>query len=414
MDQGTLAIDSIGGYVARSPLLRGVVEIQARKVLCPATGASLEILAADAASSWGIRPALVVCDELAAWSDTPAPRRLWESVSSAVAKLPDARLLVVTSAGDPRHFSHKVLEHARASSMWRTSESPGPSPWMAADRLAEQRARLPEPVFRALFQNQWTEAEGQFLDATAIRRAFVLPGPSAPADGRRYIGALDVGLVNDATVFAIGHREGADIHLDQLQVWKGSKARPVSLAAVRDAVLLAHERYELRALHFDRWQAHRLTEELSSAGVPCQPFEFTSASKQKYSAALLQVLNEGTLKLYEPGGLEDELRGLTIRVTGGGWTFDHSRRGHDDRAVALALVVLQLSSNAPGRPPILAFGPPAHAHERRLGSSPPLHRPPRSRGPVREQASRPPASRVRPMTTHRRQSTGGQSADDQG
>jgi hypothetical protein len=353
-DQAALAHDSIAGYVARTPLLHGQLTVQARSVVVPSTGATLEVLASDAASSFGLRPWALIVDELSAWSDTPGPRRFWGSLSSAMAKIAGSRLLVVTSAGDPRHFSHAVLDHARTSPLWRTSEAPGPSPWMSPERIAEQRARLPEPVYRALFENEWIEAEGAFLeaegaflDAEAIRRAFTLSGPSAPMDGRSYVAALDLGLVNDRTVLAVGHREGAAIHLDHLQAWRGTKARPVDLAEVRDAVIHAHERYGLRILKFDRWQAHRLAEELSSAGIRCEPFEFTSASKQRYSAALLQTLNEGSLRLYEPGGLEDELRGLTIRTTGSGWAFDHGRGGHDDQAVALALAILELLSVVP-------------------------------------------------------------------
>ncbi len=363
-DQAALAHDSIVGYVGRTPLLRGKLDLQARKVICGTNGASLEVLASDAASSWGLRPHVLVIDEFSAWPDTPGPRRFWESLSSAMAKMPASRMLVVTSAGDPRSLAFEVLEHARGNDLWRTSEWSGPSPWADPARLAEQRARLPQPVYAALFLNQWVEAEGAFLDAGAIRRAFTLPGPSAPVDGRAYVGSLDLGLVSDRTVLAVGHREGSDVHLDFLQAWKGSKARPVSLAEVRDAVLAAHRRYKLRGLHFDRWQAHRLVEELSSEGVPCRAFEFTSGSKQRYSAALLQSLNEGTLRLYEPGNLEDELRGLTIRTTGSGWTFDHGRRGHDDQSVALALLVLQLSADAPSRPPFSFSGlPPIYSRE---------------------------------------------------
>lgn len=346
-DQAALAHDSIAGYAARTPLLHGQLDVQTRRVVVPSTGSSLDVLASDAASSWGLRPHLLVADEFSAWPDTPGPRRFWESLSSAMAKMPGSRMLVVTSAGDPRSLAYEVLQHARASELWRTSEWSGPSPWADPARLAEQRARLPQSIYAQLFENVWAESEGAFLDPDAIRRAFILPGPSAPIDGRNYVGTLDIGLVNDRTVLAVGHREGAALHLDHLQAWRGTKARPVDLAEVRDAIIHAHQRYGLRVLRFDRWQAHRLAEELSSAGITCSPFEFTSSSKQRYSAALLQVLNEGSLRLFEPGNLEEELRGLTIRTTGGGWSFDHGRRGHDDQAVAVSLLVLELLTDVP-------------------------------------------------------------------
>ena len=141
-DQGALAIDSVACFAARTPALGAMLDVQARRVVVPDTGSSLEVLAADAPGAWGLRPDAVFVDEFAWWADTPAPRRLWEAVSSAVAKRSDARLVVLTTAGDPAHFAAKVLDHAHGSPLWRVSERRGPAPWMAADRLEEQRARL--------------------------------------------------------------------------------------------------------------------------------------------------------------------------------------------------------------------------------------------------------------------------------
>lgn len=347
-DQGALALDSIAGYRERTPVLRSRIEMQARKVLCPSSGATLEVVAADAASSWGLRPWLLVVDEFSAWNDTPGPRRLWESLSSAIAKVPAARMVLITSAGDPRCMAHKVLEHARTSPMWRVSEAEGPPPWMPEALVAEQRALHPAAIFAQLFLNRWTETEGAFLDGESIRACFTLPGPSPRMDGPRYVGALDLGLVNDRTALAIGHREGDAFHLDRLTTWKGTKKKPVSIAAVRDAVVEAHEDFGLSVVRIDPWQSRRLMEELSGARVPVSEYTFTSASKQRHSAALLQVINERTLRLYEPGTLERELRGLVVRTTGSGWTFDHARGGNDDQATVLGMLLVELMTGRAG------------------------------------------------------------------
>jgi phage terminase large subunit-like protein len=112
--QGELAIDCISGFVARTAALEGRVELQARKVIIPSTGASLEIMPADASGAWGLTPHWLFVDEIANWGDTAPSRRLWEAASSAVAKRPDARLVALTTSGSPDHFSYKVLEHARS------------------------------------------------------------------------------------------------------------------------------------------------------------------------------------------------------------------------------------------------------------------------------------------------------------
>ena len=125
-DQGRLAVDAIAGFVSRTPSLAGRVDVQNRRVLVPESGAVLEVLPADAPSAWGLTPHLLLCDELANWNDGPSARRLWEAASSAVAKRSDARMVVLTTAGSPDHFAFRILEHARRSPLWRTSERDGP------------------------------------------------------------------------------------------------------------------------------------------------------------------------------------------------------------------------------------------------------------------------------------------------
>lgn len=56
-------------------------------------------------------------------------RQLVESVSTALPKT-RGRLVVIGTAGDPRHWSRKLLDHATASPAWRVSDTPGPPPWM--------------------------------------------------------------------------------------------------------------------------------------------------------------------------------------------------------------------------------------------------------------------------------------------
>ena len=60
-DQARLLVDSVRGYVERTPELQGRVVLDAFKVRTD-RGVVLEALAADAASSWGLRPWFVVAD----------------------------------------------------------------------------------------------------------------------------------------------------------------------------------------------------------------------------------------------------------------------------------------------------------------------------------------------------------------
>ncbi len=113
------------------------------------------ILPADAPSAWGLNPDAVFGDELANWHDGPSARRLWEARPRRVAKSDDAeadspdhsRLARSLRAQDPR-----PREDARRS--WRVHEVAGPAPWADPERLAEQRQRLPDAVYRTAFRER--------------------------------------------------------------------------------------------------------------------------------------------------------------------------------------------------------------------------------------------------------------------
>jgi hypothetical protein len=153
---------------------------------------------------------------------------------------------------------------------------------------------------------------------------------------------LDLGTVNDRTVFALAHRDGDRVALDRMQTWQGSRRRPVDFAQVESFVLEAHRRFAF-TLKLDPWQGLDLAQRLRSKGVHAEEFTFSPASKQRLAATLLSAINAGNLALYEAEGLRDELLALRlVQSTSGAWCFDHKTGGHDDRAVALALVTVAL------------------------------------------------------------------------
>jgi hypothetical protein len=228
----------------------------------------------------------------------------------------------VTTAGSPDHFAFKVLEHARRSALWRVAERPGPVPWLDPDRLAEQRALLPEPVYRQLFENEWTAAEGALLDPAMLEAAFCLAGPALERDpGAVYGAGLDLGGSRDRSVLAIGHRDGDAVFLDRMQVWQGSRRDPVSFAEVERFIVQTYRRFRFR-LSIDPWQALDLAQRLRAHDIDVHEFSFTPVAKQRLAATLLSTLNAGRLRLYEADGLRDELLGLRlVQNAAGAWTF---------------------------------------------------------------------------------------------
>jgi hypothetical protein len=341
-EQGEICLQAIAGFCQRTPWLAPLVEVQSRRAIFAETGAEIVVLAADAASSWGLRGRTFAADEFAYWPMTSAADELWTAIRTAAAKFADTRLVVITAPSSPNHRAYRELEHARTSGDWYVSEVKGPPPWLDPAKVAEQRAALPEGAFRRLFGGEWTTIEGSFFTPGAVDRAFSLPGPTMRPEPRRtYRAGLDLGHVADRTAFAVCHEEAGGVVLDAMATWAGSPERPVAFGEVEEAVAVAHRRFRCR-VRLDPWQALHLAERLEARGVPVETYTFTTQSKQRLASTLLGLLNDGRLALFDHPGLRDELKGLRIKETPSGFAFDHppGRGHHDDMATALSLAAV--------------------------------------------------------------------------
>lgn len=203
---------------------------------------------------------------------------------------------MLTTAGDPAHFAHKIREHALTSPLWRVHEVPGPVPWLDPERLAEQRARLSTAMYARLFLNRWTAGEDRLATADQLRRCVTLDGPLDPRPGQRYVLALDLGLKKDRTVAVVAHREDRDVVLDRIAAWQGSRSSPVELAKVEAWVEQAANSYRAKVVA-DPWQAVGMLQRLRSRGVWVSEFAFTAQSVGRVASALLTAIRDGALAL---------------------------------------------------------------------------------------------------------------------
>jgi hypothetical protein len=356
-DQGRLLLDSIDGFHARTPELRGALEVGAFRVAAPRRKAVLELLAADGPSAWGLRPYLAVADELAQWPATPSARSVWEAVATAAAKLAGARLVVLTTAGDPAHWSYKVLEHARSDPLWRTSEIEGPPPWLSPERLEEQRRRLLPSAFARLFENRWTASEDRLVDPDDLRACVVLDGHLPPARGRRYVIGLDVGIRHERTAATVCHAEriveggearGVRVVLDRLQVWAGrGRAHEVQLDEVAEWIAWASSSYNRAEVVFDPSQAILLAQQLRRRRVRMEEFTFHPRSISQLALDLHGLIRSRSLLLPDDPDLLDELEHVRLRETSPGtYRIDHDPDRHDDIAIALGLAAQRLVSTS--------------------------------------------------------------------
>jgi phage terminase large subunit-like protein len=192
--------------------------------------------------------------------------------------------------------------------------------------------------------NKWVAESGDFVTREQWRRC-VDPGLSPQTQGIReltYIGGLDLGLTKDRTAFAIVHVDRADgqtIVLDELQVWAGTRAKPVEIAQIERAVVDAKRRYSSLRVLADPWQLKGSIQRLSKDGVSISEFTFSAGSIAKLSSLLYELISDATLRVFDDRELEQEILGLQVVQTASGWRIDHRSGGYSDRAVALGMAL---------------------------------------------------------------------------
>lgn len=355
-DQAALLADAAAGLVDRTPALRGAITVQSLRLVAR-SGASVEVLSADGASAFGLRPSLIVCDEFSAWPATRSHRRLWVALISAMAKVPRSRMLVMTSAGEPGSLAAKVLQEARRSERWRVSEVGGPLPWVDPAELEAQRPLLRDSEFRRLHLSEWVQAEDRLVSAEDLAAAAVLDGPQAPRPGVKYVVTLDVGLTKDACVVAVAHAErvsgergaASRVVVDRIARWKGSRLKPVKLGEVEAWIETASREYHHAPLHADPYQAVGLLQRLRGRGVRASEFTFSAQSVGRVANALHLALRNRLILLPDDPDLLAELGRVRLRETSpGAVRLDHDSGEHDDQAVAIAIACAVLQGTVAG------------------------------------------------------------------
>src|ERR1035438_580520 len=237
----------------------------------------------------------------------------------------------------------KVTPHVSAGRMGGGQGVGAPSRWMAADRIEEQRARLLPSTFARLFMNEWVASEDRLATPEELRECVTLDGPLEPVAGRRYLIGLDIGLKKDRTVAAVAHREDRRVVLDRMEVWQGSRLRPVKLETIEEWLIEASGRYNHARIVADPWQSVGTLQRLKAKGVSADEFSFTAQSVGRLASSLFNAIRDRAIALPPDEELLDELAHVRLRESSPAvWRMDHDSGRHDDRAIALGLVAMTL------------------------------------------------------------------------
>lgn len=357
-DQARELFDAAVGFVRRNPVLDAAFTILRDRIVANHTGASLRVHSADAPTAHGLVVDWVAFDEF--WNQPS--RDLWDAFYTAMVKRANWRAIVITTAGyDRETICWEVRELARQRPDFYAFVAPGQlASWISEEEIERQRATLPPHVFQRLHENKWVEGSGSFITPEELRvcvddRLF----PQArgwPRDS--YFAGVDLGLKRDRTAVAIVHvaqdttqmfPTGAVV-LDDLMVWEGTRKKPVQIAEVEEWIAFAMERFNIRRIGVDPWQAQS-TLQTYRGRWPVEEFVFSPQNVARLSSNLYHIISTRRLRLYPDADLERELLQLEAVQTSYGWRIDHRPGKHDDRAIALGIACLLANDHRVARRP---------------------------------------------------------------
>jgi phage terminase large subunit-like protein len=352
-DQGRLLIEQIQTCLRRNELLATILDLQANKAVnvaqkLPGYGSSLQVLASDVGSSYGILPSFVVCDELTHWQ---GDGDLFHSLISSAAKKDNAFLAIITNSGRNRGacWQWSVRSHAATSPSWIFSSLSGPDPRFLSDEQQEElRRMLPGAVYGRLVENIWS-AGGDALSGDDIAACITQAGPMCGDEpGYVFVGGLDLSTKRDFSGYCVVgvHRQSQRLRLARCQSWApAGKSGSVDLDAVKMAVIESHKQYRLKKCAFDPFQAHLLQIQAhKEAGVPFEEMTFNGQNLTRMASSVLEVFKSRQIDLYKDPRLISDLQRLNIVEKSFGWKLEADRSaaaggGHADRAMALAIAL---------------------------------------------------------------------------
>jgi hypothetical protein len=348
-EQAGELLDAVAGFVARTSGLAGEVRIEAGRVVVPRTGASLSVEAGDAASAFGRRPWLVIVDELAQWPMVSNYERLWSAIVSAMPKVKDSRLVVITAGGSPNSLAYATWQRAVGSPDWRTSHLPGPCPWWDARAVEAVKAELTPAQYGQLIECRWVESD-EVLASAADVLGCVGHQALEPEPRVRYCLALDVGTRRDLTGLAVAHSASVGgvrkTVVDRVLSWRPRWGQRVELAEVQAAVVRLSKAYNNAPLVFDRSQAEQLSQAVQREGVRALEYVFSQANANRLAKGLFVALRDRALVLPDDDELISELQTARLVETGPGVVKMQNPRGsHDDLATAVGMAIVHLTDH---------------------------------------------------------------------
>ena len=359
-EQAALCFDSAKQMIQAEPELNDRSEVYRRAVTVPGTGSSYKVLSSEAYSKHGLSVSYAGMDELHAWPD----RELYDVLVTSMGARRQPLTCITTTAGFDRHSLCYELwnyaEQVAAGIVTDDSFLPAifaagkdddwkdPATWAKAnpnfgvtvqESFYEQECAkaisLPsyENTFRRLYLNQWTEQDVRWLSMDAWDKC---AAPLPDLAGLPCFAALDLSSTTDISALVLAFPIDGTVHLlpffwvpaDNLRKrsdrdrvpydsWKKNGFIETTPGAVIDYEFIRAkinelaEKYHIKEIAIDRWNATQLSTQLSADGFEMIGFGQGFASMASPTKELERRVLQGTIN----NGENPVLRWMASNVT---------------------------------------------------------------------------------------------------
>jgi hypothetical protein len=339
-----------------TPELAGSVEVQNFRVVTPRTGAILDVISSDLATSWGKTPRWLFIDEICNHDATDTARGFVDALLTALPKRRDSVCLAASTPSSPNHWSRELWDFALSDALWRCSRSDGPAPWQDPAELESERRRLPVALWRRLYLCEWAELDDALATLEQVRACIGHEGILGPDPADSYVHGADLSYARDTTAVATCHvevRGGREVlAVDRLRAWRPAKGRQIPLGEVAEYGSARAREYG-GLINADPYQGVVIIQRWREAGHQVKAAAFNPLANSRRASLLLSLIRERQIDL--PADEPELFSEITsLRLAEGSTpgvlklTTDGSSEGHFDRVMAVMLCAEELMTRPAG------------------------------------------------------------------
>ena len=284
-----------------TPELATAVDVQNFRVVTPRTGAILDVISSDLATSWGKTPRWLFVDEICNHDGTEGAKGFVDALLTALPKRRDSRGPHGVDAVAARTTGRGTCGTSRiADSLWRCSQSDGPAPWQDPAELESERRRLPVALWRRLYLCEWAELDDALATLEQVRACIGHEGILGPDPEYAYVHGADLSYARDTTAVATCHvevRGGREVLVvDRIRAWRPGKGKQIPLGDVADYGAARAREYG-GMINADPYQGVVIIQKWREAGHQVKAATFNPLANSRRASLLLSLIRERQIDL---------------------------------------------------------------------------------------------------------------------